>query len=204
MFFSSRSASFQIRRPRSLADIFRHGPLRSSRARRAASTARSTSAPEPSAICVNTSPVAGLTVSNLFAPSTHFPSMSNCPGSTFTFAASILDPQCARTKGRDRQGRPSPQTLLFRLESRGPLLYIRGQAFLGVFTLEKYLLVLALHCQRRFHGNLPASLHRALDPSHGLCCLVRRTELLGILHHVFHEAIALVDVIDDSNLLRLF
>src|ERR1700692_4488447 len=59
MFSSRRSASRQIRRPRSLADIFRHGPLRSSRERRAASRARSTSALDASAIWVKTSPATG-------------------------------------------------------------------------------------------------------------------------------------------------
>src|SRR6202044_3494215 len=88
-----------------------------------------------------------------------------------------------------------------RFENRRPLLHIRSQAFLRIFTLEKNLLILALHCKSRLHRNLPSSLHRTLDPPHSLRGLIRRAELLGVLHHVFHETIALVNVVDNSELL---
>src|SRR6266446_5278971 len=210
IFFSSRSASFQIRRPRSLADIFRQGPFRSSRARRAAATARSTSAEEPSAICVNTSPVAGLRVSNFFAPSTHCPSMSNCPGSIFTLAASIHRPvvrlvaPASRRLSGERPRPPRSALALFRLERCRALLHICSQSLFRVVALKENLLVFALNRQRGLHRNFPSRLHRALDPPHSLGSFIGRTELLGVLHHVFHEAVALVDVVDDSELQRFF
>ncbi len=55
---SSRSASFQIMRPRSEGDMRGQGP--SSKARRAARTARLTSSSSASGTSVTTSPVAGL------------------------------------------------------------------------------------------------------------------------------------------------
>jgi hypothetical protein len=63
-------------RPRSRAFIFRHGPF--SNAFRAALTALSTSALSPSATLAITSPVAGLSVSNVLplVESTHLPSIS--------------------------------------------------------------------------------------------------------------------------------
>src|SRR5690242_12483856 len=97
-----------------------------------------------------------------------------------------------------------PLRELFRLEVRWALLYVRGQAFLGVFALEEQLLVLALDRQSRFHRDLPASLHRALDAAHGFRSLVGRAELLGVFHDVFHEAIALENVVHDAEFLRLF
>src|SRR5437879_4010497 len=139
MFFSSKSASFQMSRPRSLAESFRHAPFRSSKTRRAAATARSTSADDASAICVSTWPVAGLMVSNFFAPSTHCPSINRRPGLIFTLVAvSILHPDpthraFARRTAED--GRPHTSTLL-RLEHRRPFLHVRRQPFLRVLALE--------------------------------------------------------------------
>ena len=83
IFCSTRSASRQISRPRSLADILRQAPLSIFNARRAASTAWSTSAADASAICASTSPVAGFMVLNVFEPSTHWPLISSRPGLIF-------------------------------------------------------------------------------------------------------------------------
>ena len=79
---SSASATAKRSLPRLRASIPLHFP--SSKARRAAATARSTSAASPSATCVSTSPVAGFTVSNVFpdAASTHSPPMNSLPGDT--------------------------------------------------------------------------------------------------------------------------
>src|ERR1700716_2657308 len=176
IFFSIRSASFQIILPRSLDESLRHAPLRSSKARRAATTARSTSAWDASTIWVKTSPVAGLMVSNIFAPSTHWPSIRSRPGLSFVFVVAsmcrflisiALSSQvavcCRASLGMDGRGRPSPHkhsphALLLGFEHCRPLLHVRGQTFLRVFTLEQQLLILAFHCQRRLHGNLPARL----------------------------------------------
>ena len=80
-FFSIKSASLLISRPRARASIFFHGPV--SNALRAALTAKSTSALSPSATWAITSPVAGLSVSNVLplAASRHVPSISSfvCP-----------------------------------------------------------------------------------------------------------------------------
>ena len=92
----------------------------------------------------------------------------------------------------------------FALNIRRTLLHVRSQAFLRVFALEEQLLVLAFDRQRRLHRNLPAGLHGALDAPHGLRGLVGRAELLGVLHDVFHEAVALEDVVDDAEFLRFF
>ena len=64
---SIRSASRFIRRPRSEAEVRRHGPT--SNALRAAATALSTSAESASAICAISAPVAGLKVRNVFPDS---------------------------------------------------------------------------------------------------------------------------------------
>src|SRR5271165_1324854 len=207
MFFSTRSESFQIRRPRSLAESLCQGPPRSSKARRAASTARSTSAGEASAICVSTSPVAGLMVSKVFAPSTHWPSISNRPRFRFALvAASIIHPhRRAELRSADGQECPSPHKRdLLRLEGCWPLLHVRRQAFLRVLALEQQLLVLAFDGQGRLHRNLPARLHGALDSSDGFRRLVGRAELLGVLHDVFHEAVTLENVVEDAEFLCFF
>src|SRR5690349_4881962 len=90
MFFSSRSARRQSSLPRSLADIFCHGPPRSSRALRAALTARSTSAGPASATWVMTSPVAGLMESKVLEVATHSPPIRSLPGSTFVLLATSI------------------------------------------------------------------------------------------------------------------
>src|SRR5256712_13479126 len=92
---------------------------------------------------------------------------------------------------------------LFCFELGRALLDVCSQAFLCIFTLEQQLLVLALEGQRCFQRNLPAGLHGALDATDGLRCFVRWTELARVFHHVFHEAVALVNVIDDPELERL-
>src|SRR5262249_40556064 len=73
MFFSIRSASLFMSRPRSAPLIFGQGP--SSNALRAAFTARSTSALSPSATWQMVSPVAGLTVGKVLPDSlsSHLP-----------------------------------------------------------------------------------------------------------------------------------
>src|SRR6185437_8326935 len=90
MFFSSRSASRQSSLPRSLADIFCHAPPRSSKALRAALTARSTSAAPASATWVMTSPVAGLMESKVLEVATHSPPIRSLPGSTFVLLATSI------------------------------------------------------------------------------------------------------------------
>src|SRR3979411_1250976 len=110
---------------------------------------------------------------------------------------------CRASLAMDGRERPSPHELLLRLYHCGPLLDVRGQSFFRILTLEEQLLVLALDRQRRLHRDLPSRLDRALDPSNRLGGFVRRTELLGVLHHVFHESVTLVDVIDGAQFLRL-
>src|SRR5271156_6264884 len=72
-YFSSKSESFQIRRPRSEGEILDHGP--ELKAARAAFTARSMSSRSPAATLARTSPVAGLYVGKVLpeAASTHLP-----------------------------------------------------------------------------------------------------------------------------------
>src|SRR5215469_2088093 len=213
-FSSIRSASRQINRPRSLADILRQAPLRSSNALRAADTARSTSCAEASTTSVNTSSVAGLMVGNFFAPSIHCPSISNRPGLISTLLAVVIFAKPRNYMGHKGSRNPffdlAPLVVsifnrrLLRGEGGRPLLHVRRQPFFRVFALEEQLLVLTLDGEGRFHGNLPARLHRTLDASHSLGRLVGRAELAGVLHDVFHEVVALEDVIDDAQFLGLF
>src|ERR1700731_1823062 len=157
IFFSSKSASFQIWRPRSLAESLRHAPFRSSNARRAAATARSTSSLDAAAICVSTSPVAGLMVSNFFALSTHWPSINKRPGAMFTFVAASIyaslpvagSPAVKRRLRPPALGTKCP--VLFRLKHGRPLLHVSRQTFLRVLTLEEQLLIFAFDRQRRLH-----------------------------------------------------
>src|ERR1700730_16845285 len=90
------------------------------------------------------------------------------------------------------------------LERCRTLLHVRRQTFLGVFALEQQLLIFALQGQRGFHRNFPSRLHRALDASNGFRCLIGRAELGSIFHDVFHEILALVNVVDDPQLFRFF
>src|SRR6266568_179596 len=92
----------------------------------------------------------------------------------------------------------------FRLELRRTLLHVCRQAFFCILALEKQLLVFPLDSKRRLHRDLPAGLHCALDPSHGFRGFVGRAELARVLHDVFHEAFALVNVVDDPEFERLF
>src|SRR5213080_688821 len=205
MFFSTRSASRHSSRPRSLVDILRHGPPRSSNAWRAALTARSTSSGEASTIWVKTSPVAGLMVLNFLEPSTHSPLISRRPGETRALVAAIIVEYCCGASLRlDGRGAPVPTRALFGFKLCRALLDVSSQAFLCIFTLEKQLLVLALEGQRSFQRNLPAGLHAALDATYRFRRFVRRAELARVFHDVFHEAVTLVNVIDDSELERLF
>src|SRR5581483_7230896 len=82
--------------------------------------------------------------------------------------------------------------------------YVRSEAFFRVFTLEQQLLIFTFDRQSRFHWNLPARLHGALDAAYGLCSLVGWAELAGVLHDVLHEAVALVDVVDHAEFQSLF
>src|SRR5436190_9996530 len=146
--FSIRSASLQIRRLRSLADIFRHGPLRSSKTLRAAETARSTSATSACEICVNTSPVAGLMVSKRLAVSAHSLLMSSRPG----VILHLVGVSIGIKKGRHAcPGRAD----LFRLKFCRALFNVGSQSFFRVFALEQQLLIFALHRKRRLHRNFP-------------------------------------------------
>ena len=100
MFFSMSSASFHKMRPRSLADILRHGPCRSSNALRADCTAASTSCADAAATWVNSSPVAGLMVANVLDELRHSPPMSSLPGLIWLLVAVSIcqhsSPQRAR------------------------------------------------------------------------------------------------------------
>src|SRR5580658_519910 len=89
---------------------------------------------------------------------------------------------------------------LLRRKHSWTLLNVRGQAFFSVVALEQYLLILAFDGQSRLHRNLPSRLHRPLDASHGLRRFVRRRELARIFHDVFHEAIALENIVHDAEL----
>src|SRR5277367_4637299 len=93
---------------------------------------------------------------------------------------------------------------LLRLEHRRPFLHIRRQAFLRILALEEQLLIFAFDRQRRLHWNLPPSLHCALDAAYSLGRLIRWAELLSVFHDVFHEAVALEDVVEDAEFLCLF
>ena len=87
---SIRSASLFSSRPRPRASIVFQGPV--SNALRAALTALSTSAASPSATWAITSPVAGLSVSNVLplAASTHWPSISSLVWRTRTDVAAEI------------------------------------------------------------------------------------------------------------------
>src|SRR5208337_4368422 len=127
-----------------------------------------------------------------------FPGIKSTSNSSKHFVVPSIRPSFARLDGQEC---PSPHEL-FCFEHRRPLFHVCGQAFLCVFTLEEQLLILAFDGEGGFHRNLPAGLHRTLDAAHGLGSLVRRAKLFGILHDVFHEAVALVNVVDDAQLLR--
>src|SRR6476660_9315137 len=71
------------------------------------------------------------------------------------FGSAGVPPARLRAKARSRKS-------LLRLEHRRPLLHVSRQSFFGVLALEKQLLILAFHRQRRFHRNFPPSLHRTL------------------------------------------
>src|ERR1700691_3538379 len=90
MFFSMRSASLCIKRPRSEALVFDQAPV--SNAARAASTALSTSALSASATLAITSPVDGFVVSKVLplAAFTHLPSISSLVCRTLGCAAVFL------------------------------------------------------------------------------------------------------------------
>src|SRR5207253_4082518 len=87
-------------RPRSLADILRQGPWRSSKALRAACTAASTSCADAVATWVSSSPVAGLMVANVLAEFRHSPPISSLPGLIWLLVAVSIcqnsSPQRAR------------------------------------------------------------------------------------------------------------
>src|SRR5207245_109317 len=65
-------------------------------------------------------------------------------------------------------------------------------------------LVFAFQGQSGLEWNLPAGLYRTLDSSYRFGGFVGRTELASVLHNVFLEAFALVNVVDDAELERLF
>src|SRR5438094_7038476 len=143
-------------------------------------------------------------VSNFLEPSTHSPLIRRRPGDTRALVAAIIvEYRCGASLRLDGRGRPSPHEHYLAKLCR-PLLDVSGQTLFCVVTLKEQLLVLALEGQRSFQRNLPAGLHGALDATDGLRRFVRRTELARILHHIFHEAVALVNVIDDPELERLF
>ena len=87
---STSSANFHNSRPRSDAVIFRHGP--SSKARRAARTARSTSSLSASATVVSTVPVAGLYTGKVLpdAAPTHSSSINSLCGCARKSDAAVL------------------------------------------------------------------------------------------------------------------
>src|SRR5690348_6209836 len=119
MFFSTRSAMRHKTLPRSLADILRQGPFTSSNALRADATAWSTPLAPPSAIWVNTSPVAGLKVSNDFPePSDHLPSIKSLPGETFALVAVIMSFSIP-SEARDRDPRIALQGSLIKSQQFG-------------------------------------------------------------------------------------
>ena len=94
------------RRPRSRADISRQGP--DSKARRAATTARSTSATPAEATCAIVSSVAGLTVWKVSPPvaSHHSPPMnSRVSGRACCSVALIGTPPCRNREGADDSSR---------------------------------------------------------------------------------------------------
>src|SRR5713226_67566 len=128
MFFSTRSANRQMRRPRSLADILRQGPPRSSKARRAACTARSTSSREASTTWVSTSPVAVI----IF-----FSNQEESPKS-FVYPSDLrgygLQNVPVSLRSCDTPSKPS-----LRFERRRAFLHVGRQPFFRVFTLEEQL-----------------------------------------------------------------
>src|SRR5829696_1950078 len=73
----------------------------------------------------------------------------------------------------------------------------------GVRALEELLLELALDGEAALERHLGAGLHGPLDPADRLGCLVRRAELAGVLVDLPGEVVALEDVVDDADPLRL-
>src|SRR5258708_19315575 len=67
--------------------------------------------------------------------------------------------------GSGNSGLATRDSRLLRLKHRRPLLHVRRQPFLCVFTLEQQLLVLPFPPQGRFHRNLPPRLHPPLHSS---------------------------------------
>src|ERR1700734_2147299 len=92
--------------------------------------------------------------------------------------------------------------LLFGGENSWTLFNVGGQTFFGIITLKEDLLILALNSQGRFHGDFPPRLHSPLDAAYSLSGLVRRRELTRVLHNVFHEAVALEDIVHNAEFKR--
>src|SRR5208337_3274877 len=69
---------------------------------------------------------------------------------------------------------------------------------------KEQLPVFAFQGESGFDRNLPTSLHRALDPADSFRRFVRWTKLVRVVHYLLSEAFAFEDIIDQSQLLRVF
>src|SRR6266576_5446838 len=81
---------------------------------------------------------------------------------------------------------------------------VGSNAFFGIFALEAELLQLSFDCQGFGEGHFSARLNRALDTPNRLGCPVGRTELASVIHHIFPVVLRLVDIVDETQFLRLF
>src|SRR5262245_56643098 len=88
------------------------------------------------------------------------------------------------------------------LELGNPLLLVGRDPFLRVLALEEELLEFPIHRERRLEGQVPAALHRALDPPDGLGRLVRWDELAGVVHDLLPPLLGrrVDDLVDEAHL----
>src|SRR5215203_2136945 len=107
--------------------------------------------------------------------------------------------------GEGPPGRTGPTSKIRSIapEFRLALADVGVEALAGVRALEELLLKLALDGEAALERHLGAGLHGPLDPSDRLGRLVRRAELLGVLVDLAAEVVALEDVVDDADPLRL-
>src|SRR6185436_3896634 len=184
---SRASASFHRSRPRSRGEVPPQAPRR---AARADWTARSTSAALAEATSQRGSSVAGFSVTKTRPPSgsTQSPSIHSLEGGNRTAA-------CAAAT--------TPVAISGSLERRLALGHVGVEPLAGVLALEQLLLELALDGEAALERHLGAGLHRPLDPADRLGGRIRRAELAGEVVDLAQEVVALEDVVDDPDLLRL-
>src|SRR5690242_1278652 len=125
--------------------------------------------------------------------------MSKRPGVSFVLLAAIISTSLNSMDGTGEAPVIHAFVFLSGLEGCRALLDVCSQALFCIIALEQQLLIFAFDRERGLHRNLPASLHGSLDAAHGFGGLIGRAELTGVFHDVLHEAVFLVNVVDDAE-----